>query len=156
MNESIDNDCPVKSPRPCSKCGCKWVKIVEKSGHQTAWCDFCQSFVMNVPKSWLGLKTRSLKTTHEAITGATRKQVLMRSGGRCELCGRRGEQLQIGHLVSVEAGHRHGLTDAEINHPENLCGLCAECNSNIRSDVVPLRIAIVMIRDRAAVNTGQN
>ena len=156
MNESIDSNCPVKSPKPCSKCGCEWVKIVEKSGHQTAWCESCQSFVMNVPKSWLGLKARSLKTTHEAITGATRKEVLMRSGGRCELCGRRGEQLQIGHLVSVEAGHRHGLTDAEINHPENLCGLCAECNSNIRSDVVPLRIAIVMIRDRAAVNTGQN
>lgn len=95
----------------------------------------------------VGEKPRTLKTTHEAITPAKRKKVLLRASGRCELCGKR-EALQVGHLVSVERGHEYGLTDDEINHTENLCAMCAECNSNMRSEVVPLRVALVMIRDR--------
>jgi 5-methylcytosine-specific restriction endonuclease McrA len=138
----------VQTRIPCPKCGHNWGTVKDKNGHQTTWCEACGAYIMNVPRSAVGLRQRSVKSTHEAITGATRKEVMLRAAGRCELCGKRGEALQVGHLVSVEAGHRHGLTDEEINHRENLCGLCEECNSNLRADVVPLRVALVMIRDR--------
>ena len=110
------------------------------------WCSKCGFFYW-ASKRDVGERERTLKTTHDAITPACRKSVLLRASGRCELCGKR-EALQVGHLVSVERGHQYGLTDDEINHAENLCAMCAECNSNMRSEVVPLRVALVMIRDR--------
>ena len=127
----------------CRKCG---HEDNTADAERKVWCAKCRFFWF-ASKADVGEKPRTLKTTHEAITGATRRQVLFRCGGKCELCGRRGP-LHVGHLVSVEAGHKYGLTDSEINHPENLCGMCEECNSNVRAEVVELRVAIVMIRDR--------
>lgn len=129
--------------RACKKCG---LEGNEPDKDRKVWCKRCGHY-WNASKVEAGEEPRTLKTTHEAITGAMRKEVLFRSNGKCEMCGRR-DSLQVGHLVSVEAGHSYGLSDAEINHPENLCAMCEECNSNVRADIVPLRVALVMITDR--------
>lgn len=127
--------------------GCGYEGNVPDPVTRKIWCVKCGRFYL-ASKEEIGEEPRTLKTTHKAITGAKRRAVLLRSSGFCELCGRK-DQLQVGHLVSVERGHEYGLTDDEINHTENLCAMCPECNSNMRSEVVPLRVALVMIRDRA-------
>jgi len=72
---------------------------------------------------------------------------LERATGRCELCGSRAE-LHVGHLLSAEAGLRHGLTEATLNSDENLAAMCAACNLGIGKEVVPLRLAIAMLLAR--------
>jgi 5-methylcytosine-specific restriction endonuclease McrA len=99
-------------------------------------------------KSDTGDAQRTLQTTHEKIKPKLRANVLLRSGNRCELCGKRDCLLTVGHLLSVKDGHENGLTDDEINDPENLASMCEECNAGMSSLSVPLRLAIAFLKSR--------
>jgi len=136
--------------RMCRYCGGVDVQTRPKGPHVEAFCKTCGKHVSFVSKADAGLKTRTVQTTHAAIKPKTRARILERATSRCEICGRRDGILHVSHLLSVDAGHSAGLTDAEINCDENLASLCEECNLGMGRSPVPLRLAVAMIRARCA------
>ena len=113
---------------PCRYCGCQNGRIETRGGQDCIFCQSCGKMAYNAPKTETGRAVRSTTTVHSAINPNKRYRVLERASGKCELCGKTGAVLHVGHLVSVDAGIRLGMTDAEINDLENLCSLCDECN----------------------------
>jgi hypothetical protein len=145
-------------PIPCPKCGLPagTVGYAEWSGPQLIGRCPSGHYVKCVPKTESGLKPRSLQTTHQAIKPKQRMRIVTRANGRCETCGRRTEELQVGHVVSVDDGHANRLTDDEINSDENLCAMCPECNSGLGSETLPLKVFlnILMARLRTGRSNG--
>jgi len=139
---------PYKMREPCKKCGCPNGKIETRSGQDCVMCLVCGKHAYNAPKTETGRAVRSTTTVHAAINPNKRYRVLERASGKCELCGKTGGVLHVGHLVSVDAGMRSGMTDAEINDEENLCSLCDECNLGMGATPIPLRLAVAMVMAR--------
>jgi hypothetical protein len=56
----------------------------------------------------------------------------------------------VGHMISVDAGLRDGLTELEINSDENLVAMCDECNLGLKAEPMPLRfcLSVVMARTK--------
>ena len=133
---------------PCRYCGQTEGRIETRGGQDCVYCDYCGKYAgYNAPKTETGREVRSATTVHNGIKPKQRARILERATGRCELCGARGD-MHVGHLVSVEAGLRQGLTDQEINSDENLCCMCQECNLGIGKSPVPLRLAVSMVMAR--------
>ncbi len=133
---------------PC-RCGSEWGRIVTRNGQDCVFC-LCGKFRYNAPKTETGRKTRSISTVHEAIKPNQRARILFRATGRCEMCGNRRD-LHVGHLISVDAGLKLGMTEAVINSDDNLSAMCPECNLGIGKYPVPLRLAIAMVMARVEV-----
>lgn len=62
----------------------------------------------------------------------------------------------IGHLLSVAEGHRQGLDDAQINSAENLAAMCDECNLGLGAEVIPLWLAVAIVKARTPPGRGQS
>lgn len=135
----------------CIKCGNDGGMVVTRGGQDCVYCGKCGRFQYNAPKTETGRKVRSLKTTHELITPSIRWKVIERANGTCESCRRRPPPdvgLQVGHVVSVDDGHRHGLTDYQINSIENLIAQCPECNSGASSRTIPIWMLMAILKSR--------
>lgn len=141
--------------KPCRCCLCDEGRISTAGGQDRVYCVGCGQWQYNAPKTETGRATRSLKTTHELIKPSLRWRIIERAGGVCEACKRSpagSEGLQVGHVVSVEDGHKYGLTDMQINSEENLIAQCAECNSGASSRTIPIWMLIAIVKAR--VNVG--
>lgn len=136
--------------RPCV-CGSETGHIVVKGGQNCVYCNGCDRYAgFNAPKSETGEATRSVRS-REARRPSDRARVLLRDGYRCVLCGRTqadGINIQEGHIVSLDAGRRIGLTEDELNDDENLAAMCEECNLGLGKQPLPLRTAIAILRAR--------
>lgn len=132
--------------KPCP-CGCEHGRIDTRNGQDCVYCLNCSRWQYNAPKAETGRSVRSVKTTHEAISTSQRYRIIERSGRHCELCHKEAE-LHVGHIVSVERGHKVGMSDMEINSDENLMALCAECNLGMSSKPLPIRIYLQILRHR--------
>lgn len=139
---------------PCPSCGSSAGVIQERNGQDTVRCAECNRFCYNAPRTETGREQRSVTTVHAGIKPKQRARIILRDGGRCILCGSTGN-LHVGHLVSVDAGMRYGLTDQEINHDENLVAMCEVCNLGIGAEPIPLRVAIVVLRARISWSNAQ-
>jgi hypothetical protein len=134
---------------PCAACGARFGRIVEKGSQDCVFCA-CGVFQYNASRVETGKAVRSVSTVHKGITAKKRARILERANVRCELCGKRAEYaaLHVGHLISVDAGLKQGLSDSDINSDENLCAMCDECNQGIGKQPVPLKMAVAMVMAR--------
>lgn len=137
---------------PCKKCFCKQGLIENRNGQDCIFCRDCGAYQYNAPKCETGRDVRSVQTTHAAIKPKLRSRVIDRSGGRCERCGKPGDKtktgLHVGHVVSVDSGHKYGLSDQEINSMENLIAECDECNLGHGKEPLPLRVYVAILAAR--------
>jgi len=131
---------------PCVECGATVGRIATKGGQDRVFC-ICGKHQYNAPKTETGREPRTVTTVHNGISPRQRARVLMRATGRCEICGAR-KDLHVGHLLSVEAGLRIGMTEAVLNADENLAAMCDECNLGIGKEPVPLRLAVAIVMNR--------
>lgn len=134
---------PYTMRKACAKCGSTEGRIETKSGQDMVVC-VCGRWQYNAPKVETGRKPRTVTAVHNLISPSQRARIITRATGRCELCGSR-DNLHVGHLLSVEAGLNAGMTEAEINHDENLAAMCDACNLGLGSHVVPLRLAVSLL-----------
>ena len=139
---------PFKMRAPCKTCGSEYGEIRTTNGQDVVYCRCGKYAGYNAPKTETGRAVRSTTTVHEAIKPKPRYRILERATGKCELCGKRDCNLHVSHLISVEAGLRANMSDAEINSDENLCAMCDECNLGMGSTPIPLRLAIAMVLAR--------
>jgi len=135
--------------KPCGRCGNAAGHIETRNGQDCVFCSECDQYQYNAPKTETGRKQRTITTVHNGIKPKQRARILLRATGRCELCGG-ANNLHVGHLVSVDAGLKLDMTEAQLNDDENLCCLCDECNLGISSEPVPLRLAVAMVLSRLA------
>jgi hypothetical protein len=137
---------------PCFRCGHGEGRIETRNGQDCVFCLGCDLHQYNARKTETGRKARSVSTTHDAIKPKLRSKIIDRANRRCERCGKPAEQaktgLHVGHVVSVADGHAYGLSDAEINSPENLIAECDECNLGHSSEPLPLRMYVAILTAR--------
>lgn len=134
--------------RPCKYCACEFGTVHNVNGQDVMRCNGCGRGLYCVPKTESGKQVRSISTTHEKVSPKQRIRILQRAGGKCEICGRNGCILHVGHVVSVADGHRIGMVDDEINSDENLICSCEECNLGLGSESMPIKLAVNIIRAR--------
>lgn len=135
---------------PCKHCDCDFGYIEDKKGQAVVRCDECNAYAYCAPKTETGRKRRSVKTTHAAIRPKQRRRILERANGCCEVCHNGSRNLHVGHVVSVEDGHKVGLTDREMNSDENLIAECEECNLGNGSKTMPIRLFMAILKSRQA------
>jgi DNA-directed RNA polymerase subunit RPC12/RpoP len=131
----------------CPHCGTTQGFITIVGTQSVLRCNGCERHLYNPPKTETGDKPRTLSTTHAAIKPKQRMRIIERANGRCETCGSRN-LVQVGHVVSVEDGHKLALPDAVINSDENLICQCAECNSGQSGGTMPLRMYCAILKAR--------
>lgn len=132
---------------PCAGCGHARGRIEERNGQDTVRCLSCGRHCYNAPRTETGRAQRSVSTVHASIRPNQRARILARASGRCEVCGARGN-LHVGHILPVVTGLESGLTDAQINHDENLMCLCEECNLGWGAMPMPLWLAVAVVKAR--------
>jgi 5-methylcytosine-specific restriction endonuclease McrA len=144
-----------KMREPCRGCGCEQGSITESGAQDVMRCLDCNRFCYNAPRVETGKAVRTVQTVHEAIKPKLRAKILERATGRCELCGKGAASgpLHVGHLISVEQGLANGLTEVELNDPENLAATCAECNLGLGKQTVSLRMVISIFMARVGRRT---
>ncbi len=135
-----------KMRQPCPKCGGTEGVIETQSGQDRVFC-LCGAWVYNAPKTETGRAVRSVTTVHNGIKPKLRMRIIERANGHCELCGAK-DNLHVGHMISVDAGLKAGMTDAEINSDENLYCSCDECNLGLGKTPIPLRLAVALVMAR--------
>lgn len=131
---------------PC-RCGNRTGRLETRGGQDCVFCDRCGRHCYNAPRSETGREVRSLRTRPDIKPGK-RARVLERDNATCVLCHRHGVDLDVGHLISVDAGRKLGLTDAELYDEENLAAMCGACNSGLSARPVSLRFAVALLRAR--------
>lgn len=146
---------PFRMRAPCKDCGSVDGTLTETGAQDVVRC-LCGKFQYNAPRTETGKEVRTVQTVHEAIKPKLRAQVIVRASCRCELCGKRVTdttmELHVGHAISVKDGIAQGLTDAEINDPENLMAQCAECNLGLSAEPLPLRLLVNVLMARLRRN----
>lgn len=139
---------PYKMRADCRfGCGSDLGRIETKNGQDCVYCIGCGRHQYNAPRVETGREARSVTTVHNGIKPKQRARILERDGGRCFLCGK-GENLHVGHLLSVNEGLKQGLTEVEINDDENLAAMCDECNLGMADRPVPIRLIIAVLMAR--------
>lgn len=136
---------------PCARCGGTSGAIETRSGQDCVFCSTCGKFCYNAPRVETGREVRKLATRPD-IKPSTRARILLRDNSTCVICHRSDLPLDVGHIISVDAGRGLGLTDAQLWHDENLAAMCQPCNSGIGNITIPLRLlaAIVVARIEGA------
>jgi len=134
----------------CITCGSGDLEILPKGPHFAEYCTTCgtKQHAGWLQKTSIGMKPRSVQTTHQMIRPKIRASIIERASARCEICGVRGVLMHIGHFLSVVEGIAAGLTDEEINSDENLFCCCEECNLGQGRRPVSIRILAAIIRAR--------
>ena len=131
----------------CRWCGSADGRLEPRNGQNCVFCAKCGAFLYNAPRTETGEKQRSISTTHEGITPSKRARVIERATSRCEFCGATGN-LHVGHILSVEDGHRMGLSDLEINADENLACFCEQCNLGMGKISLSPRLYVALLKRR--------
>lgn len=135
-------------------CGSTTGTIETRNGQDCVLCVSCGKWHFNAPKTDTGRTVRSIQTTHQAIKPKQRSRIIERANRRCERCGKSIDQsstgLHVGHILSVEEGHKQGLSDDVINSDENLISECDECNLGHGGGVLPVRLLIALLNARGA------
>lgn len=134
---------------PCAHCGSNEGRIEPRGGQNCVFCAGCNRHLYNAPKSETGEKTRSIRTRPE-IKPSQRARVLDRDSHRCVSCGSTDRALHIGHLVSVDAGIKLGMTESDLYDDENLATICEECNLGMGSRSVNPRLMWRLLQARKA------
>ena len=115
---------------PCSACGEMKGRIEVRGGQNCVFCVGCGQWSYNAPKAETGEAIRSL-SSRPRIKPKQKARILSRDGYACLCCHATDRPLVIGHLVSVHDGPGVGMTDADLNHDENLAPFCEECNAGV-------------------------
>jgi len=145
--QPLDRDnYPLRAP--CLGCGHTRGRVIERNGQDTVRCLSCDRHCHNAPRTETGRAQRSVTTVHAAIKPKQRARIIMRDGARCIWCRNSESNLHVGHIISVEVGLQHGLSDQELNDDENLVVLCENCNLGQGTEPMPLRLAIAVLRAR--------
>jgi len=146
VNERI----PYPLRNPCSQCGGTTGRIKETGAQDCVYCLGCDRFQYNAPRAETGKPVRSVRSTRDVdISPGLRAQILFeRAGGCCEICHNMGAELHVGHLLSVAAGRAEGLTDADLNHPDNLAAMCSTCNLGLGDQPVSVRLVLALTMAR--------
>ena len=145
----------------CPGCGCNEGIVVTVNGQDTVRCQSCNRGLYNAPKTETGRAVRSTSTVHAAIKPKQRSRIVERANTRCERCGKPAvasvNGLHVGHILSVDDGIKHGLTDDVINSDDNLIAECDECNGGHGKVALPVRlfIALLMNRHNATATVGK-
>jgi hypothetical protein len=145
----------IQIPEHRPKCVCGSLDgggiVEEKGGQDTVRCADCSRFLYNAPRTETGRAARTIATIPD-VSPSVRAFVIERAGARCEACGWPAalRPLEIGHFLSKKDGIEQGLTDAEINHPDNLLAQCKECNSGWSSRTLPPKLMVAILRARIA------
>ena len=113
-------------------------------------CDRHNGFAKKDPND------RRSATLRGTIKPNQRSRIIQRAKTRCECCGRpaaaTGIGLHVGHVVSIDAGVKAGVSLEVLNSDENLIAECEECN--LGHGRAPLAmavfIAILMTRNVSA------
>jgi 5-methylcytosine-specific restriction endonuclease McrA len=99
---------------------------------------------------------RRSATMRGTIKPNQRSRIIQRAKTRCECCGRpaaaTGIGLHVGHVVSIDAGSKAGVSMNVLNSDENLIAECEECNLGHGRAPLPMAvfIAILMTRNVSA------
>jgi len=117
----------------------------------TARCIQCDASNGNVSREDAGKRERTHKSVHSAIPERVRNAVRMRAGCKCEICGRLAADsvLHVSHLISVDDGLRFEIPTSVLNSEENLAMFCEQCNTDMHTETVPLRIAVIILAVRS-------
>jgi 5-methylcytosine-specific restriction endonuclease McrA len=135
--------------RAACRCGNETGRIETKSGQDCVYCLSCGKHCYNAPKTETGREVRSLRTRPDIKPGQ-RAGILERDNATCVLCHRADVALDVGHLISVDAGEKLGLSKAELYDDENLAAMCQPCNSGLSSTPVSLRFMAALLKARLA------
>ena len=145
---------PYRMREPCRYCPEPEAGTISMvNGQNVVRCAACGQYAYSAPRTETGERQRSTTTVHNGVKPKARATVLMRAGRRCELCGKPVEATQglnVDHLLSVEDGLAQGLTEAQLNHIENLAALCEECNLGKGRTTLPLWLVVAIIKARTA------
>jgi hypothetical protein len=128
----------------CKFCTCSDGHIETRNGQDCVFCNCCERFQYNAPKTETGREVRTVTTVHNGIKPKQRARILDRDGGRCVLCGSK-ENLHAGHLLSVAEGVRQGLAVEQINDDENLAAMCDECNAGLGERPVSVKLLMAVL-----------
>ncbi len=151
-SEPFDHD-PFPLPLPCKKCGADVGDpglLTTRGGQDICECARCGQYNKAVPKTETGRAVRTLRS-NLTIPPSQRHRVMQSYGNRCVACGRGpadGIRLEIDHVIPVLVGRAQGLTDAQLNHDDNLVPLCAEDNNGKNYEPMRLGFAIALFRAR--------
>jgi len=95
-------------------------------------------------------------TPREKLEANERKIELIESrGGRCEVCGKQNQNLQLAHRIPKGYADIYG--SVVINHPLNLVVTCpGNCNDSVlmKPATQPVRVKKLIERIRTALDTG--
>ena len=154
MNERIPH--PLRAP--CSQCGGAAGRIKETGAQDCVYCLGCDRFQYNAPRKETSKPVRSVRSSRDVdISPSLRAEILFeRAGGCCEICHNMGAELHVGHLMSVAAGRAEGMTDAELNHPENLAAMCSNCNLGLKDQPVSSRLLMKLTMARIHRKMGKS
>ena len=132
---------------PCKFCGEGMEGFIEtRSGQDCVFCSHCNKFLYNAPKSETGRENRTFSSVR-SISPSKRFRILNRANGKCEICGKIGD-LTVDHLIPVSKFEENGLPIDELNLDDNLCALCAECNSGKGKFLPSIRLYATLIKKR--------
>lgn len=132
---------------PCPDCGHTRGYLAPKGGQDVVRCVTCDRQVYNAPKRETGKPQRRV-STRDPLPPGRRAAILLRATARCELCLHSSGVLHVGHLLSVKDAVAAGMTEAEINHPENLAAMCEVCNLGIGRLSINPRLYVALLRRR--------
>lgn len=141
---------PYAMRAPCPACSCGTGYVTERGAQDVVRCIECNRHCYNAPRVETGKAVRSVTTVRNSIKPKRRARIIMRAGGRCELCHATNKPLHAGHIIGVDIGLRYGLTEVELNDDENLTALCDECNLGMGAEPIPLTLAVAIVRARMA------
>lgn len=136
--------------KTCKHCGSSRGTPNMDGVHERVNCAKCGRYVYFRGKVESGRKKRSVSTVHDGLRTSTKAKVKLRSNGMCELCGKSFSEspCHVSHVISVNAGLAHGLTETELNDAENLVALCEECNIGLSDTTLPVRFVARVLRCR--------
>ena len=134
---------PLRSP--CRYCGSLNGELQPRSGQNCVFCADCGRLAYNAPKSETGEEPRRVDGLREGVSARQRVRILIRAGGRCELCGSNGI-LHVSHLLSVKEGTALGLEPAILNSDDNLAAWCEACNLGLGSGSVSTTLFVALLR----------
>lgn len=141
--------------KPCPKCSNPDGVLETVNGQDTVRCARCKKHCYNAPKAETGRAVRPL-TKRPNISTGMRKDIFLRDGGACIIC-HSTERPEVGHLISVADGAKHGIDFDLIHSDENLAVMCATCNNGIGEETVPIRLickAFLVRIDRIQPGSG--
>lgn len=146
---------PYWMREPCRKCTNQRGLRVDRGGQACIYCAVCGQFAYNAPKSETGEPQRSVRTRPD-IKPSQRRRIFDRDGSRCVFCNTDDTKLHVGHLLSVDDGHRLGVPDNELFSDENLAVMCEECNLGFGKFTAGLPLIARILHVRYLRNHGHS